>query len=297
MTPRSAARRAATFLLAAVAGLVMLAMGLVAAVAPAATAAPASAKARDGWIRLAHFSPNTPAVDVYLYSFGDPKAMIVLRHVGYGAVSPYEKVKVGQYTVAMRGAGAKASSPPVLSTTVQITPDGAYTVAGVGPNKGIKLQVIRDRLNTPPGKSLVRVIQASLRHPRVTVTAAGHVLVHNLAFSHMTSYRAVKPGDWMVSVRGGGRHAGKTVPLTAGTIHTVVVLDGSHGKLQLTDLVDAAGSGVMPQGGADTGFGGTAPAPAPSPLPWIAVVAGGVLCFGAGAYGLRRRTAPRHAAR
>jgi uncharacterized protein DUF4397 len=297
MTPRSAARRAATFRLASAAALAMLAMGLVAAVAPAAAAAPASAKARDGWIRLAHFSPNTPAVDVYLYSFGDPKAMIVLHHVAYGAVSPYEKVKVGQYTVAMRGAGAKASSPPVLSTTVQITPEGAYTVAGVGPAKGIKLQVIRDRLSTPPGKALVRVIQASLRHPRVTVTAAGQVLVHNLAFSHMTSYMAVKPGDWMVSVHGGGRHAGKTVPLTAGTIHTVVVLDGSHGKLQLTDLVDAAGSGMMPQGGADTGFGGTAPAPAPSPLPWIAVVAGGVLCFGAGAYGLRRRGAPRHVPR
>ncbi|HEY7431532.1 MAG TPA: DUF4397 domain-containing protein [Streptosporangiaceae bacterium] len=275
----------------------MLAVGLVAAVAPAASATTHSSKAKDGFIRLAHFSPNTPAVDVYLYSFGDPKAMIVLHHVAYGAVSPYEKVKVGQYTVAMRGAGAKPSSQPVLSTNVQITPDGAYTVAGVGPAKGIKLQVIRDRLSTPPGKAEVRVIQASLRHPRVTVRAAGHVLVHNLAFAHMTSYMAVKPGDWMVSVRGGGKHAGKTVALTAGTLHTVVVLDGSHGALQLTDLVDAAGSAVMPAGGAGTGFGGTAPAPAPSPLPWIAVVAGGVLCFGAGAYGLRRRTAPRHAAR
>jgi hypothetical protein len=223
--------------------------------------------------------------------------MIVLRHVAYGTVSPYEKVKVGQYTVAMRGAGAAASSPPVLSTSVQITPDGAFTVAGVGPNKGIKLQVIKDRLSTPPGKALVRVIQASLRDHRVTVSAAGHVLVHNLAFAHMTSYMTVKPGTWMVSARGGGSHASTSVPLTAGTIHTIVVLDGSSG-LQLTDLVDSAGSGVMPAGGANTGFGGTAPVPASSPLPWVAVVAGGALCFCAGAYGLRRRSAaPRHAAR
>jgi hypothetical protein len=235
-------------------------------------------------------------VDVYLYSFGDPKAMIVLHHVAYGVVSPYEKVKVGQYTVAMRGAGAKASSPPVLSTTVQISADGAFTVAGVGPAKGLKLQVIRDRLSTPKGKALVRVIQASLKVHRVTVSAAGHVLVHNLAFAHMTKYMTVKPGDWRVSARGAGEDTGKSVPLTAGTIHTVVVLDGSSG-LQLDDLVDSAGSGVMPSGGADTGLGGTAPTPGPSPLPWVAVVAGGVLCFCAGAYGLRRRGAPRHAAR
>jgi hypothetical protein len=37
-----------------------------------------------GWVRLAHLSPNTPAVDVYLYSFGDSSAEIVLHHVGYG---------------------------------------------------------------------------------------------------------------------------------------------------------------------------------------------------------------------
>jgi hypothetical protein len=296
MTLRSAVSQTAAFFLASVVGLVVLAMGLVGAVAPAASAASSSAKATDGWIRLAHLSPNTPAVDVYLYSFGDPKAMTVLHHVAYGVVSPYEKVKVGQYTVAMRGAGAKPSSQPVLSTTVQITPDGAYTVAGVGPAKGIKLQVIKDRLATPRGKALVRVIQASLRVHRVTVTAAHHVLVHNLAFAHLTKYMSVKPGDWMVSVRGSGKHAGKTVPLTAGTIHTVVVLDGSHG-LQLTDLVDSAGSGVMPSGGAGTGFGGTAPASGSSPLPWVAVVAGGALCLGAGALGLRRRSTPRHAAR
>ena len=52
------------------------------AVAAVAFAAPAaSASAGHGWLRLAHLSPNTPAVDVYLYSFGNPDAQIVLKHV------------------------------------------------------------------------------------------------------------------------------------------------------------------------------------------------------------------------
>jgi hypothetical protein len=267
--------------------------GLAAAASTAASAAPAAGRA--GWIRLAHLSPNTPAVDVYLYSFGKPKAMIVLKHVGYGAVSPYEKVSVGEYTVAMRAAGAKPSSPPVLSTTVHITPGGAYTVAGMGPASGLRLQVLKDKLTTPPGKALVRVIQASLRDHRVTVAAAGRVWVRNLAFAHLTSYMPEPPGSQRITVHGGGKRVSKSVSLPAGTIHTVVVLDSATG-LQLTDLVDAAGSGVMPAGGAATGFGGTAPVPAPSPLPWAGAAAAGAACAAAGAYGLRRmRAAPRHA--
>ena len=78
---------------ATLAGLLMLAAGLATAAAPAAAAATATGTAHragnTGWIRLAHLSPNTPPVDVYLYSFGGSNAMIVLHHVGYGAVSPY----------------------------------------------------------------------------------------------------------------------------------------------------------------------------------------------------------------
>src|SRR5580693_3568453 len=125
------------------------------AVTQVAVAAPAaSASSQVGWIRLAHFSPNTPAVDVYLYSFGNPKAEIVLHYVSYGTVSPFEQVAAGDYTVAMRAAGAARRSKPVLSTSVNIAPGHAYTVAGMGPYSGIRLQVIPDRLRTPRGKAL-----------------------------------------------------------------------------------------------------------------------------------------------
>ena len=93
---------------AALAGLLALASGLLAAAAPAVSAATGAAHAKktDGWVQLTHLSPNTPPVDVYLYSFGDAKAMLVLKHVAYGTVSPFEKLASGEYTVAMRGAGA-----------------------------------------------------------------------------------------------------------------------------------------------------------------------------------------------
>src|SRR5579863_6802540 len=113
---------------------------------PAATAFASSATSGTGWLRLAHFSPNTPAVDVYLYSFGDPSAEVVLHHVGYGVASPYQSVAAGEYTVGMRLAGAADTTKPVLSASLTVAAGGAYTVAGLGPESGLRLQVLTDQL-------------------------------------------------------------------------------------------------------------------------------------------------------
>ena len=287
------ASRALAPLLASVLGLFTLISGVLAA-APAASAAPASSGA--GWIRLAHLSPNTPPVDVYLYSFGNSHAMIVLHHVSYGTVSPYEKVAAGEYTVAMRGAGAKPSSPPVLSTSVHIAPGGAYTVAGMGPAKGLRLQVLQDELTTPPGKSRVRVIQASLKHSTVTIMASGQTLAKDLPFGHVTDYVTATPGNFRVHVKGMGAMGAKDVTLAAGSIYTLVVLDSAGNGLEIDPLEDAAGSTVMPNGGAATGLGGTAPTPAPSPVLWVSLLAAGALIASAGAFRMRKvRSSARHA--
>jgi hypothetical protein len=290
MRSRPIASRALAPLVVAVLGLFTLISGVMAA-APAA-----SASSGAGWIRLAHLSPNTPPVDVYLYSFGNSHAMIVLHHVSYGTVSPYEKVAAGQYTVAMRGAGAAPASAPVLSSSVHIAPGAAYTVAGMGPAKGLRLQVLRDDLTAPPGKSRVRVIQASLKHNTVTVMAGSQTLAGGLAFGHVTNYVTASPGTWRVHLKGMGAMGAENVTLAAGSIYTLVVLDSSGNGLEIDPLQDAAGSTVLPQGGAATGLGGTAPAPASSPVLWVSLVAAGALLASGGAFRMRRlRSTARHA--
>ena len=278
--------------LAAVLG---LAAGTVALAVPVASAAPAApAKAKVGWIRLAHFSPDTPAVDVYLYSFGNPNAKIVLQHVTYGTVSPYEAVPSGEYTVAMRGAGAKPSSKPVLSTTVNIATGQTYTVAGMGPFSGIRLQVLHDSLVTPKGKAKIRVIQASLQEHTVKFTADGKTVAEHLKFGDYTSYMVVKPGAGQVKAAGSTLTAVDNVDVKAETIHTFVVLD-NPGALAIDNLVDAAGSHEVPTGNPNTGLGGTAAVAGSSMTPWLAVVAAGLLVTAAGAVRFRRsrRTALR----
>jgi hypothetical protein len=271
---------------------------LACALAMVSPAAPAVAAPGHGWLRLAHLSPNAPPVDVYLYSFGQPTAMVVLKHVAYGTVSPYQRVVSGDYTVAMRGAGAPPRSKPVLSTSVDVAAGSAYTVAGMGPAKALRLQVIHDQLSTPAGKALVRVIQASLNQHNVTVTLGGQKVASGLAFAKATAYQPVSPGTWALRAAGPSEHATAQVNLTAGSIHTLVVLD-NPGHLSVRLLEDAAGSTQFPAGGAATGLGGTAPQPGPPLLPWLAAAACGLLIALAGVIRLRgprrRRSGSMHA--
>lgn len=253
----------------------------IAGAASASTASPGT-----GWVRLAHLSPNTPAVDVYLYSFGNPSAELVLHHVGYGAVSPYQPLTAGDYTVAMRAAGAAATTKPVLSASLAVGAGHAYTVAGLGPESGLRLQVLDDQLTTPPAKALVQVVQASLRQHVVTVTYGGDSIASNLAFASVSSYQAVRPTTAALRIVGPNESVSSTLTLAAGTVHTVVVLDGAKG-LVVDNILDAAGSAVMPAGGAATGLGGTAPH-VQSPLPWLLLIGAGSLAAVAGRLRLRR---------
>ena len=247
---------------------------------------PAWAAPGTGWVRLAHLSPNTPAVDVYLYPFGNSHARLVLHHVSYGTVSPYQELPVGEYTVSMRPAGAPPAAHPVLSTSFWVKDSSAYTVAGMGPAAGLRLRVIPDTLAVRNGRALVRVIQASLRHHVVSVGLGGQLLARKLRFASVTSYQAVAAGARILRVTGDGGDASLRLSLAADTVHTLVVLDGP-GQLRITDLEDAAGSQVLPHGGAATGLGGTAPSPASSPLPWLGVIALGSLLAAAGLAGTR----------
>jgi len=267
----------------------------VGTLAGTAAAAPTSSMAGMGWMRCAHLSPNTAPVDIYLYSFGDPMAMSVLRHVPYGDVGMYMEMPAGEYTAAIRSAGAPDSTPPELSANLMVHAGHAYTVAAMGPAQDLQIQTLNDQLTTPDGKSLVRVIQASLQEHYVTVRAGSATLANNLAFASVTPYGTDSPGQWMLYAAGGSENWSGNVNLTAGSIHTFVVLDSPSG-LKVADLMDAAGSAMMPHGSVGTGLGGTAPGPAPSPLPWLAGLASGLLVAAAAAIRLRRsRAAARHA--
>jgi Domain of unknown function (DUF4397) len=190
----------------------------------------------------------------------------------------------------MRSAGAAATAQPLLSTGFRVSAGQAYTVAGMGPAAGLRLQVLDDTLAVPAGQVLIRVIQASLREHVVRVRLTTRTLARKLDFASTTPYQAVAAGSTVAHVAGNTEDASLGMSLRPDTIHTLVVLDGT-GRLRLTDLEDAAGSSTRPEGAAATGLGGMAPRPASSPVPWLAVIGTGLLLAGS-AWGRRRIRTP-----
>ena len=114
--------------LAVVALLLALVGPAIGLAAPAVALAAPPADASPAYLRLAHLSPDTPKVDVYVNSAGDPSRSFVVPGVGYGAVSQYQPLPPDSYVISMRPAGADASSPPVISATVYAAPGRASTV-------------------------------------------------------------------------------------------------------------------------------------------------------------------------
>jgi hypothetical protein len=231
-----------------------------AASAMATTPAYSAADAPVGYVRLAHLSPDTPMVDVYLSKVGDPTFKEqIFTHVGYGVVSKYMALPVGTYAVAMRKQGDPASTPPVLTTQVTVTAGGAYTVAGVGKSSGLGLKVLTDDLSRPTnGKAKVRVIQASVGAPVLDVFLPnGEPIATAISFASTTPYQLVSPGTLMLRLKPNGSSTvtAVTANLVAGSVYSLLVLDGPDG-LKLEMRVDAHGGGSVPDGGVETGAGG-----------------------------------------
>jgi hypothetical protein len=95
------------------------------------------------------------------------------------------------------------------------------------------------------------------------------------------------PGTWTFRASGSSWHASRAIKLVPDCIHTIVILDSS-GHLKIDDLLDSAGAMEMPNGGVETGLGGTAPRPPSPAAPWLAIVGAGGLLAVAGGFAIRR---------
>jgi len=267
---------------------------LVASVALGVPLAPPAGAAEVGYIRLAHLSPDTPKVDVWLTSFRGKKFSLVVRSVPYGTLSPFRRLAPGTYNVSMRNPGAAASSAPLLSTNLRVKPGAAYTVAGVGRRANLQLKVLNEDLRAPaPGTARIRLVQASSAADVVDVTTStGRALLTDATFPSSTGYVAVPAQRWTLDVgpkAGGALSVRRTVDLRAGAIYTLLLLDKDTDDVQLVVRTDSAGTPSTPVGSVAAGLGG-ARAPAHDDVRRLAALSA-VLLLAAAVAVLRRARA------
>jgi hypothetical protein len=253
--------------------LVVALVGAAVLAVVAGLGSPADARADGAKIRLGHFSPDTPEMDVYVTGF-DGSETKVLEGLGYGQVSDYAPLDPGNYTFLLRPAGADPESDPAVTASAELEEGKAYTFAAMGPHADLQKALLTDDLAAPPaGQAKVRLIQASSTAGAVDVSAVdGPVLANDTAFATATGYAAVPAGNWKVDLTSSAVPADvqRELDLDAGTVNTLIVLEGSGGQgADLTRVVDATGvdasgegplglTDAVPLGGVATGGGGTA---------------------------------------
>jgi hypothetical protein len=274
-----------------------------------ATAGPAAAApAQTAVVRAAHFSPDTPGVDIYLTAFAGGSSRLWVPNAEYGGVSPYERVAPGLYVVAMRAHGAAASSPPVVSWNLDVRAGRAYTAAAIGSNRALKTIVLNDELALPSrGTGRVRIVQAASRAPKVDVQAVnGPSIASNVPFASSTPYASVPAGTWSIratALGGSGFSASERVSVKSESVTSVIILDAPGGGITVRTVLDAAGAARVPVGSVPAGGGGTAAlalrgVPSAAGSDWaaalVAVLSAGTVLI---ARRVRTRTlaAPRHA--
>ena len=164
----------------------------------------------------------------------------------------------------MRPHGAAATTPAVLTWTVDLTAGSAYTAAAVGTNSQLRGIVLHDSTTAPNAHTgLVRVIQASSQAGHVSVTAQnGPVVVGDIAYGAASDYVSVPAGSWTLSTKSATQPTLSnqlSLNVAAGTLSSVVVLDKAGGGLVVRSVVDSSGAASIPSGSVSAGGGGTAP--------------------------------------
>ena len=235
-----------------------------------------------GWLRIAHLSPDTPAADVTVAPAGSAATAAHEPGLGYGSVSSWRRLPAGAYTVAVRAAGAGASTGPLLSTRIDLGPGAARTVALAGRFADLRLTVQDEDISPPPaGRARVRVVDAASAGPLGVSVAGGPTLASGLQLAAWGQPTEVAAGPATLAVAAGDAPPSDVpVDLAAGSVTTLLVLDRADGGLAVRPVLDAAGPSAVPTGPVQAGGGGTAQRFPLRPLAAVAAgLAGALLLF------------------
>jgi hypothetical protein len=174
-------------------------VGAAAALA-AVMALPAGAFAQDeeaAKVRVGHFSPDAPAVDVYA------NGGAILTDVPFGVLSEYLEVPGGTYTIEVVAAGADPADGAVIGPVdLDFAAGTMTTVAATNVLESIEAQVLLDEPVPQDGIAQVRVIHFSADAPGVDIALDGSdVVVENLEYPNAAGYLDLPEGEYDLEIR------------------------------------------------------------------------------------------------
>ncbi|MFN4073603.1 MAG: DUF4397 domain-containing protein [Thermus sp.] len=200
--------------------------------------------AQGAMVRVAHLSPDAPAVDVLV------NGQRAITNLAFKEITPYIPLPAARVRVQVVPTGQDA--PVVIDAELDLREGIYYTVAATGFLASIRPQVYTDALAglfPRAGFTRVRVVHTSPDAPAVDVAVkGGPVLFQNLPFPRASQYLVVAAGTYDLEVRVAGTTTVALelpgVTLESGKTYTVFAVGSVRdGTLTVVPVVDAAALG------------------------------------------------------
>ena len=147
-------------------------------------------------LRIGHFSPDAPAVDIHVD--GEP----LLEGVSFGTLGDYVDVDAGSYDVEIVPA---AGGDAVLSATLDLESDVSYTVLAVNALADVEALVLTDdQPVVDAGDARLRFVHTVPDAPAVDIWADDAALFENVAFGEGSAFATVDADAYDIDVRPAG---------------------------------------------------------------------------------------------
>jgi hypothetical protein len=242
-------RRTRTLGLVAVGTALALGAATALALAPRAEAAPADPDA--GWMRVAHLSPDTAAVDIEVRPASG--ARVDLPDIGFGEVSDYLPLSPGEYGITLVPAGG---GPELLEQDVVVAGGIATTVTVSGLRADLAVGHVDDTPSAPAtGTWRLRLMNATASDGLDAVSTTGASLAAGLRAGGFGDYADLTAGDTSFAVTTRSRTTELPLSPAEGTSATVFLVNTPDGGIAAVTALDAAAGPTGTTGGIDTGGG------------------------------------------
>jgi hypothetical protein len=200
------------------------------------------ADTREANVRVAHLSPDAPAVDVFV------NGEAALEGVSFGDISGYLPVPAGEYRLQVAPAGAGADAA-VIDATVALDAGSWTTVAAANNVANIEPLVFADAPPVPvAGAVLLRAYHASADAPRRVDIAPDGVgrnkaVVKKLRFGRNTDFLQLDGGEIDLDIRRPQRKQVlvdiPALDLEAGKVYSAFAATQPDGTVAVIANVDA----------------------------------------------------------
>ncbi len=152
------------------------------------------ADAQKSYLRMLHAVPGAPAVDLY---FNDE---LVITNFYYKEFSKYYDTPSGIYNLKVTPTNQKKTV--LLNQNFEVENKGIYTLAIIGTDKGVMIELIYDRIKTlRKDKTYIRYINLSPPESIFDIIMNNKELTSNLAFREISGFIELNPETYKISLK------------------------------------------------------------------------------------------------